>query len=165
MTQHSASGFARKISAAAAGAALALMVQLSPAVAAEPATDGWQHSLVSESFEAPTSATDGWLTSVASDSVTAAVATDGWHTSLGVLAARGTSSPRLAATDGWLSSVVAQQARTAEQPRIAQAPAIPSSSRYGYMDDIAFGSAMLNVILIAAGSIVLLRQRRRGTTA
>jgi hypothetical protein len=33
------------------------------------------------------------------------------------------------------------------------------------MDDIAFGSAMLNVILIAAGSIVLLRQRRRGTTA
>jgi hypothetical protein len=144
------------------------MVQLSPAVAAEPATDGWQHSLVSESLEAPapTSATDGWQTSLASDSAkTATVATDGWQTSLTVLAERDTTETQLAATDGWLGSIVGDEARAAEQPRIAQVPASASSSSYGYMDDIAFGSAILNVILIAAGSIVLLRQRRGGMTS
>jgi hypothetical protein len=165
MMQHQISHFARFATATALAAA-ALFLQVSHAVAAERVTDGWQHSIVSQSLEAPTSATDGWLTSVASDSATtASVATDGWQSSIGVLAARDTSSPRLAATDGWLSSIVAEQARTAEQPRIAQAPASPSSSHYGYMDDIAFGSAMLNALLIAAGSIVLVRRRHRGTTA
>lgn len=154
------------------------------------ATDGWLHSTVARSLDAPATATDGWVVSKAvlearGTTGTTVTATDGWAVSKAVLE-RGTTGTQLAAvdglalsrdiletrrttgttvaaTDGWMGSIVGDQARAAEATRIVEAPS-QTSGGYGYIDDFALGSGLLNLILLAGAVIFLVRQRSKATT-
>lgn len=172
--------------AAASLAAVALLAPATSAGAAPEATDGWQHSIigqqngtsqgvtdgwlnshVTDGLEPPRPTTDGWMTSVETlggqDDDRIAAVTDGWMTSLDVSEGHGSRSTATV-TDGWLTSIVAQQARDFDGTR-----GIPESaqarSSYGYIDEFAVTSGILNLVLVTGCVAIFLRRRQASSVA
>lgn len=153
-----------------AGAATMLVVTggFASVQAQERVTDGWLHSTDGqEARQAASETTDGWLHSVIASKASTRndLITDGWlHSTVADAPnSNGVDNSVVAdsapVTDGWQHSLIGESARNT-------APEIPiAATSSEFPTEIAVGSSLLALTLMAAGIVVLLRRRHNSIAA